>query len=51
MELGYQLSLSGAFDSAIEAYQEAARTNEGDVRAMTGVVYCQVCKNVCTEVM
>lgn len=42
MELGYQLSLSGAFDSAVEAYQAAARTNEGDVRAMTGVVYCQV---------
>lgn len=47
MELGYQLSLSGAFDSAVEAYQEAARANEGDVRAMTGVVYCQVRKYLC----
>ncbi|CAM9895733.1 unnamed protein product, partial [Ectocarpus sp. 12 AP-2014] len=42
VELGYQLSLSGAFDSAVEAYQAGARANEGDVRAMTGVVYCQV---------
>lgn len=42
VELGYQLSLSGTFDSAMEAYQAGARANEGDVRAMTGVVYCQV---------
>lgn len=42
VELGYQLSLSGAFDSAVEAYQAGARANEGDVRAMAGVVYCQV---------
>ncbi|CAN0392522.1 unnamed protein product, partial [Pylaiella littoralis] len=42
VELGYQLSLSGAFDAAVEAYQAGARANEGDVRAMTGVVYCQV---------
>lgn len=42
MELGYQLSLSGEFDSAVQAYQAAAKANEGDVRAMTGVVYCQV---------
>lgn len=42
VELGYQLSLSGEFDAAVEAYQAAARANEGDVRAMTGVVYCQV---------
>ncbi len=42
VELGYQLSLSGAFESAVEAYQAGARANEGDVRAMTGVVYCQV---------
>lgn len=42
VELGYQLSLSGTYDSAMEAYQAGARANEGDVRAMTGVVYCQV---------
>lgn len=42
IELGYQLSLSGAFEAAVEAYQAGARVNEGDVRAMTGVVYCQV---------
>lgn len=42
VELGYQLSLSGAFDAAMEAYQDGAKVNEGDVRAMTGVVYCQV---------
>ena len=42
IELGYQLSLSGAFDSAKEAYQAGARFNQGDVRAMTGVIYCEV---------
>ena len=46
VELGYQLSLSGAFDSAVEAYQAGARANEGDVRAIAGVVYCQV-RGVC----
>ncbi|CAM9524427.1 unnamed protein product, partial [Choristocarpus tenellus] len=41
-ELGYQFSLLGTYDSAIEAYQEATKIHESNVQAMTGVVYCQV---------
>ncbi|CAM9140679.1 unnamed protein product [Discosporangium mesarthrocarpum] len=42
VELGYQFSLLGAYDSAIEAYQAATKLDQSDVRAMTGVIYCQV---------